>query len=187
MVRIISGEQKGRRLSTLKGRNLRPTSDRAKETLFDILSDRVEGSRFLDLFAGTGSVGLEAASRGAEQVFLVESDPGALQILQKNIDQCGLKERVTVFRMDAKRSLSRLVSDRQTFSLIFLDPPYHDRLAYELISEVGEKGLLEDGGRVIAEHDRHHSLAEVYGTLSLERTRQVGDTLFSFYGGPCEG
>jgi 16S rRNA (guanine966-N2)-methyltransferase len=187
VVRIISGEQKGRRLSTLKGRSVRPTSDRAKETLFDILSDRVEGSRFLDLFAGTGSVGLEAASRDAEQVFLVESDPRALKILQKNIDWCGLMDKVTVFRTDAKKSLSRLASDRQTFSLIFLDPPYHDRLAYALISEVGEKGLLEDGGMVIAEHDRHHSLPEVYGTLSLVRTRQVGDTLFSFYGGPCEG
>lgn len=169
---------------TLKGRDVRPTSDRAKETLLSILSDRIRGCRFLDLFSGSGSIGLEAASRGAKEVLMVESDPAALKILQENVRKCALGARTLVLASDSRDAVIALSSDHQRFELVFLDPPYIDHSAYEVIREIGERRLLEDGGWVIAEHDRRHGLAESFGGLELMRRKKVGDTVFSFYGGP---
>lgn len=186
MVRIISGECKGRRLRTLKGSAVRPTSDRAKQTLFDILRDRINGCRFLDLFSGSGSIGLEAVSRGAGEVFMIESSPMAMKILKENAALCGFADRISVYRTDCREWLHRSSVDKQTFDLIFLDPPYRDHSAYELIELIGEKGLLRKGGLAIAEHDRRHPLPESFGKLRLLRARRVGDTVFSFYGGDIE-
>ena len=182
MVRIISGECRGRKLASLKGRQLRPTSDRAKETLFDMLQARIKGARFLDLFAGTGSIGLEAASRGAAEAVLAESDPEALKIIEANIVHCGLSHRVRVCGHDYQSCLARFETNHEAFDLIFLDPPYDDASAYLLIQPVWEKGLLKKGGLVIAEHDRRLPLPPCYGALVLLRSRRVGDTVFSFYG-----
>ncbi len=187
MVRIISGECKGRRLRVPKGRAVRPTSDRAKETLFDILGDRIQGCRFLDLYSGTGSVGLEAASRGAAAVVLVESDTQAWRTIGENLDHCGLQDKCDLWRSDAADCLGRLASEERRFDLIFLDPPYRQPSAYGLIEAIDEKGLLNPEGWVIAEHDRHCPLPEGYGRLLRVRTRRVGDTVFSFYGGDREG
>lgn len=183
MVRIISGECKGRLLSTLKGRAVRPTSDRAKETLFNIIGDRIPGCRFLDLFSGTGNIGLEAASRGAAEVVLVESNPKALNVLQENVEKCDLGDKVKILNVDSGKCLAGFVSTNQSFDLVFMDPPYRDLKAYNLIREIVDKGLLENKGVVIAEHDRHHSLPEAYGKLVLVREKRVGDTIFSFFGG----
>jgi 16S rRNA (guanine(966)-N(2))-methyltransferase RsmD len=187
VVRIISGECKGRRLKTLKGSTVRPTSDRAKETLFNLLTDRVPGCRFLDLFSGTGSIGLEAASRGAEQVLLVESNAAVLKLLDENVEHCHVSDRVTIHKGDARESLRLFSLQEQTFDLVFLDPPYNDHSAYGLIQEIGERGLLNEDGWVIVEHDRHHKLPDAYGKLLRVRSRRVGDTVFSFYGGNIEG
>ncbi|MEK6777551.1 MAG: 16S rRNA (guanine(966)-N(2))-methyltransferase RsmD [bacterium] len=186
MIRIISGECKGRRLKTLKGRAVRPTSDRAKQTLFDILQDRINGCNFLDLFSGSGGIGFEAASRGAGEVYLIESDPNAMKIIKENAVLCGFGKNVSVYEMDCGQSLRRISKEKKTFDLIFLDPPYTDHAAYELIEIVGEEGLLSKGGLVIAEHDRRHALPKSFGVLRMLRTRRVGDTVFSFYGGDVE-
>jgi 16S rRNA (guanine(966)-N(2))-methyltransferase RsmD len=187
VIRIISGECKGRRLKTLKGSTVRPTSDRAKETLFNLLTDRVPGCRFLDLFSGTGSIGLEAASRGAEQVLLVEYNAAVLKLLDENVEHCHVSDRVTIHKGDARESLRLFSLQEQTFDLVFLDPPYNDHSAYGLIQEIGERGLLNEDGWVIVEHDRHHKLPDAYGKLLRVRSRRVGDTVFSFYGGNIEG
>ncbi|MDX1763043.1 MAG: 16S rRNA (guanine(966)-N(2))-methyltransferase RsmD [bacterium] len=186
MVRIISGECKGRKLRSLKGRKVRPTSDRAKETLFDMLQTRIKGAKFLDLFAGTGSVGLEAASRGASEAVLVESDPEALKVIYGNIVQCRLSRRVRVCGHDYKSCLAELERNREAFDLVFLDPPYDNESAYPVIQSVWETGLLRERGLVIAEHDRRLTLPPSYGALVFSRSRQVGDTVFSFYGEPLE-
>ncbi len=182
MVRIISGVDKGRRLKVPAGLRVRPTSDRAKESLFNMVRTRIEGCRFLDLFSGTGSVGLEAASRGAEKVFFVESDPGVIRILNENIRRCGVSDRVRVMTMSSRRCVAHLASRGELFDLIFLDPPYRDDAAYDLIRQVQGVGLLSPGGLLIAEHDRHDVLPGHYGMLRKVRRKQVGDTVFSFYG-----
>lgn len=187
MVRIIAGVSRGRRLSTLKGRAVRPTSDRAKETLFNILGNRIQGCRFLDLFSGTGNVGLEAASRGAEAVVMVESDPAAVKVIHANCARSGLEERVRVLGQDCRRALSILSAEKEAFDLVFLDPPYGDLSAYDVLGGVAEKALLNRGGMAIAEHDRHALLPGAFGGLLRVRQKKVGDTVFSFYGGEVEG
>jgi 16S rRNA (guanine(966)-N(2))-methyltransferase RsmD len=182
MVRIISGECRGRRLKTLSGKQLRPTSDRAKETLFDILQDRIVGCSFLDLFAGTGSMGLEAASRGAKEVVLVESHPEALELIAGNIRRCGLEKRVKVYGFDSGNSVERLKTLHNAFDIVFLDPPYGKRSAYRTVQSICDAGLLAKEGWVIAEHERRLALPPEFGTLMLKRARRVGDTVFSFYG-----
>lgn len=166
---------------------MRPTSDRAKETLFDVLADRIRGCRFLDLFSGSGSMGLESASRGAARVVLVEADSAAYRVLSENVLICGISHIIQAVKSDASRYLRGLSAGDEPFDLIFLDPPYNDHSAYDLIGDIGERGLLAEGGLVIAEHDRHHILPEVYGGLIRVRTKRVGDTVFSFYGGESEG
>jgi 16S rRNA (guanine(966)-N(2))-methyltransferase RsmD len=170
-----------------QGRAVRPTSDRAKETLFDILGDRIRGCRFLDLYSGTGSVGLEAASRGAAAVLLVESQREAWRVILENVEQCGLQDKCLLWRIEAADCLEQLVSEEKTFDFIFLDPPYRQASAYGLIEAIGEKGLLNPEGWVIAEHDRHCPLPEGYGSLIRVRTRRVGESVFSFYGVDHEG
>jgi len=186
VVRIISGYCKGRKLSALKGNTVRPTSDRAKQTLFDMLRDRVPGCRFLDLFSGTGSIGLEAASRGAGEVIMIESGSDALKILKENTALCGFGNKVSVHGKDCKAWLRRSSMDQETFDLIFLDPPYRDHSAYALIEVIGEQGMLRKDGLVIAEHDRRRPLPECFGKLRLLRAKRVKDTVFSFYGEEIE-
>lgn len=186
VVRIISGESRGRRLKTPQGWGVRPTSDRAKETLFNVLAGRVRGAVFLDLFAGSGSVGLEAASRGAAEVFLVEGDAATFKLICANIDLCRLGEKVTALCRDGAKSLDLFLKRGKFFDVIFLDPPYQDPAAYDLIPLIDRRGLLSAGGLLIAEHDRRRLLPEQYGSLVQVRQKRVGDTVFSFYQGAGE-
>ncbi len=181
MVRIISGECRGRRLKTPEGRSVRPTSDRAKETLFNILGDRVRGAAFLDLFAGSGGVGLEAASRGAAEVVLVEGEASIFAFLRENIDHCRLGEKVTALCIDGAKSLDLFLKQGKSFDVIFLDPPYEDQASYQLIPFIGREGLLAARGLLVAEHDCRRLLPEECGSLVQVRQKRVGDTVFSFY------
>jgi len=181
VVRIISGEFRGRKLKTPKGNRVRPTSDRAKETLFNLLGDRVEGAAFLDLFAGSGSVGLEAASRGAAEVVLVEKDSAVFALVRENLALCRSSERVTALLMDGAGSLDLFREQGRSFDMIFLDPPYRDPAAYGLIQRIDREGLLAPGGMLVAEHDRRRLLPEQEGSLARVRQKRIGDTVFSFY------
>ncbi|NOY53834.1 MAG: 16S rRNA (guanine(966)-N(2))-methyltransferase RsmD, partial [Deltaproteobacteria bacterium] len=161
--------------------SVRPTSDRAKETLFNIFGDRVRGGVFLDLFSGSGSIGLEAASRGASEVVLVEKDPATFALLCENLARCGLDDRVTALRLDGAESLDLFREQGRSFDVIFLDPPYRDPEAYGLISLLDREGLLAAEGVLVAEHDRRRLLPEQEGSLVRVRQKRVGDTIFSFY------
>ena len=178
-MRIIAGACRGRRLETVPGRAVRPTADRAKESLFGILGSRVQGARFLDLFAGCGSVGLEAASRGAAEVVLVECSAEALRVLQGNVRACGLGDRVQVLACTAERAVDRLADRGLRFDVLFADPPYRDRAAYKALQ--GASGLLAPGGVLVVQHDRGVDPGAVPG-LRVTRRRRVGRTGFTFYG-----
>lgn len=181
MPRIIAGSARGTHLVTPQGQATRPTGDKVKEALFSILTAQMPAKGFLDLYAGTGQIGLEAASRGADSVVLVENAAASLKIIRTNIEKTHLADKVTLIAADVKTALQRLLGQGQRFEMIFLDPPYcdalrdFDRLA-PLISE-----LLAAGGLVILEHDSREQPPIFVTNLKLLRSCQYGAAMLSFY------
>jgi len=189
-MRVIAGTYRSRQLKSLKGLALRPTSDRLRETLFNVISGRIAGSRFLDVFAGTGAVGIEALSRGAAEAVFIENHPPAAALIKKNLDSLGISSDARVLTMDALRALERLASPKSAaskiFDAIFLDPPYAAMEDYRrVLSFLGASPLLAEGGLVIAEHRRSFELPESAGNLQSFRVLRQGDASLTFYRFAC--
>jgi 16S rRNA (guanine966-N2)-methyltransferase len=180
-VRVIGGAAKGRRLSTLQTSALRPTPDRVREALFNILGSRIEGASVLDLFAGTGAIGLEALSRGARDVVWVERHEAACRLIENNLRRCALPQHARVWRADVLQALPALKATAQRFDLIFLDPPYQSSLVEETLRLLGDGVLLASNGQVVAEHFFKRTLQEQYGRLRRVRVARFGDVALSFY------
>jgi len=181
MSRIIGGAGKGRRLKTTGGETTRPTGARVRQTLFDILAPRVPGCRFLDAFAGSGGVGLEALSRGAARVVLVDHDAGAVAAARDNARAlAGAGGEVQVLRQDAQAAMQALADAGRLFDLVYFDPPYASALYEPLVALAGER-LLADGGVVVAEHFHKRALPERIGALARTRQKRIGDHCLSFY------
>ena len=185
-MRVIAGKFRSRQLKSLKGMALRPTSDRLRETLFNVIADRVEGSRFLDVFAGTGAVGIEALSRGAREAVFIENHAPAARLIEKNLESLGLRAEARVLAVDAARGLERLAAEaaakRQDYDLAFLDPPYAAAEDYRrVLSFLGTSPLLAEDSLVIAEHQRKLELPETTGNLDRVRMLRQGDATLSFY------
>jgi 16S rRNA (guanine966-N2)-methyltransferase len=185
-MRVIAGTYRSRILNSLKSRALRPTSDRLRETLFDVLGASVAGSRFIDLFAGTGAVGIEALSRGAAAAVFVENHTPAVALIRRNLESLGIQNAVTVLAADALRGLEALAAGprRSTplFDFAFLDPPYAAAKDYARVLEfLGTADLLSPGGVAIAEHRRSFDLPEEAGALRRFRVLRQGDAALSFY------
>lgn len=182
MTRIIAGRGKGRRLRSPKGRATRPTGSRVKQALFDILAPRIRGCRFLDAFAGNGGIGLEALSRGAARVVLVDESRAAVEAIRANARaMAGSGGEVQVFRQDARIALAALVDSGVRFDLVYLDPPYESDLYEPLLAQVAQTRLLEEDGLVVAEHFHKRALPPRIGGLALTRSVRVGDHRLSFY------
>ncbi|MFN8007653.1 MAG: 16S rRNA (guanine(966)-N(2))-methyltransferase RsmD [Terriglobia bacterium] len=184
MVRVIAGQYRNRRLKTLEGTSTRPTSDRLKETLFNVLQSRIPGARFLDAYAGCGSIGIEALSRGAAWVAFVEQSPQAEKIVLENLKQLsGLSEsEYCVLRMPIEQALKRLSQFDQKFDIVFLDPPYAAKDEYpRVFLQLQANHLLSNSALVIAEHSRRYGLEDSFGGLVRYRQIQEGDSILSFY------
>ena len=186
IMRVIAGTYRSRILKSLKGLALRPTSDRLRETLFNVLSPNVSGARFLDLFAGTGAIGIEALSRGAKEVVFIENHAPAAKLIRQNLESLEIRSGFTVFPLDALRGLAMLASRKRPsepgFDSIFLDPPYAAAEEYARVLEfLGSTELLAPGGMVIAEHRRSFNLREEAGALTRFRVLRQGDAALSFY------
>jgi 16S rRNA (guanine966-N2)-methyltransferase len=183
-MRIIGGEAKSRRLHALKGRSVRPTLGRVRQTLFDMLGRRVAGARFLDLFAGSGAVGIEAISRGAARAVFVESDRRAVSRIRDNLAETGLGEKSRVMATSVATALARLANERERFDVVFLDPPYQRERAVEsTLTQLGEPGgLLADDGMVIVQCSCRYEPKERAGGLLRGRSRVIGETALWFYG-----
>jgi len=179
-MRIIRGTLKGRRLATPKGFQTRPTSDRIKESLFDILGGKVEGKLVLDLYAGTGSLGIEALSRGAKKIVFVEKGRQALQLLTKNLSRCGLSGGAEILPKDVLRAIGILHQRGERFDLIFIDPPYERGLIQKTLTKLESQRIYHEDSILIIQHDRRETLPEGLGELNLIRQRKIGDTLISF-------
>jgi 16S rRNA (guanine966-N2)-methyltransferase len=181
MVRVIAGLAKGRRLATIRTLTLRPTPDRVREALFNILGVHIDGATVLDLFAGSGAVGLEALSRGARLATFVEVHAPACRLIEKNLRLCGLYEHAAVWCDDVLNVLPTLKKRGQTFDVIFLDPPYRTALVEDALRQLGDGQLLSESGQVIAEHFFKRELAERSGGLCRVRVARFGDVALSFY------
>ena len=182
MARIISGRGKGRRLQAPRGLDTRPTAARVRQTLFDILAPELPGCRFLDAFAGSGAVGLEALSRGAARVVLVDDSAAAHGAIRENLRSLGdLGGAVQVFRQDARIALAALADAGARFHIVYVDPPYSSTLYEPLLEQVGDTGLLEEEGLVVVEHFHKRVLPETIGRLARTRSVRVGDHRLSFY------
>lgn len=185
-MRIIAGTFRSRQLKSLKGLALRPTSDRLRESLFNILAERIPGCRFLDVFAGTGAVGIEALSRGAVEVVFIENHPPAATLIQKNLDSLGIRGGTRILKLDALRGLQRLAAEHTpanpSFDIVFLDPPYAAADEYRrVLTFLGAAPFLAPGALVIAEHRRNFELPEVFGHLQRVRVLRQGDASLSLF------
>ena len=181
-MRVIAGKYRSRTLRSLKGQMLRPTSDRLRETLFNILGPTVGGATFVDLYAGTGAVGIEALSRGAHHVILVEQHAPAVALIRRNLESLGIGAEAEILNMNVMRGIERLEARRVHAHFIFLDPPYAADVEYEsALEELGESPLVAPEGRVIVEHLKKRELAERAGDLELARVVEQGDAALSIY------
>ena len=182
MSRIIAGAGKGRRLKTAAGDATRPTGARVRQSLFDILAPLIPGCRFLDAFAGSGGVGLEALSRGAAKVVLVDRGASAIEAAKENARMlASTGGEVQVFRQDARTAMGALGDQGMRFDVVYLDPPYASDLYEPLLALLGEGPLLAEGGVVVAEHFHKRALPETIGALTRRREKRVGDHVLSFY------
>ncbi len=186
-MRIIGGTARGRKLSApgtrFKGQLVRPTSDRAREAIFNILGPLVQDSRVLDLFAGTGALGLEALSRGARSAVFVEQHPGVIALIRKNIEHCGFSDRSQVVKRDLAKGLFFLqqLAPSSGFDLVFLDPPYGKGLAGKILRDLADCRLVRMNGVVVAEESAAESLPEAVQRLHLFDRRHYGEAGFWFY------
>jgi 16S rRNA (guanine(966)-N(2))-methyltransferase RsmD len=176
-VRVVAGAFRGRRLVSPAWEGLRPTSDRLRETLFNILGGRVVGARVLDGFAGTGAIGIEALSRGASHVTFVESDPRAVRLILRNLAVCRVTSAYTMMPAAFEESSGRLGGAR--FDLVLLDPPYAVADLGELVARAGER--LEAEGWLILEHAARREAPERTASLARFRVVRSGDSALSFY------
>lgn len=180
-MRVISGKAKGRRLVAPKGGAIRPTADRIKESLFNILPRDFSGMKILELFAGTGNISIEALSRGAESALLVDASERSARIIRENLRRLELTDRAQMWVMPVRRALNAVGRQGSKFDVIFLDPPYDQKLVGRSLELIASVDPVYPTGLVVAEHSVRETLKTSYGSLSLNDQRRYGDTLLSFF------
>jgi 16S rRNA (guanine(966)-N(2))-methyltransferase RsmD len=181
-MRVIAGQFRSRKLAAVPGTATRPTSDRLRETLFNVVGARVPDSVWLDLYAGTGAVGIEALSRGARQVYFVESEKKAARVIRENVQSLKIEDGTEVLERDAMQALRLLDSQAVACDFIFVDPPYDDHGAYaQALGFISQSKLVSDGSIVITEHDKHFEPGGKFGALERYRELKQGDAVLSFY------
>ncbi|MEW6001622.1 MAG: 16S rRNA (guanine(966)-N(2))-methyltransferase RsmD [Nitrospirota bacterium] len=187
-MRITGGLVKGRKIDlrmsssgTPGVEKIRPTSAKVREALFGIIKDVIEGSSFVDLYAGTGTVGMEALSRGAGRVVFVEPNELLVRSIKRNADKFGFHEKAIVVKGRAHSFLKKAFAGKESFDIFFLDPPYFSEEITRVLPFIGEKGLLNKDGVVVVEHFSKRKLPETAGKLRMVRSYRYGDTMLTFY------
>ncbi|MGC5327183.1 16S rRNA (guanine(966)-N(2))-methyltransferase RsmD [Brevibacillus sp. SYSU BS000544] len=180
-MRIIAGDFKGRPLSAVPGKGTRPTTDKVRESIFNIIGPYFEGGTVLDLYAGTGGLGIEALSRGIEKAVFIDIDPKAISVIKENLSSFKLDNQVEVFRTDSHRALKALTKRELQFDLVFLDPPYAKQKIAEEIQLLQDYNLLAPDAQIVTEHDASVVLPESIGTYAKVRFVTYGDTTVSIF------
>ncbi|MEC3606975.1 16S rRNA (guanine(966)-N(2))-methyltransferase RsmD [Bacillus glycinifermentans] len=180
-MRVISGTYKGRALKAVPGMSTRPTTDKVKESIFNMVGPYFDGGDGLDLYAGSGGLGIEALSRGFDRIVFVDRDFKAIQTVKNNLQTLGIQKRAEVYRNDADRALHALVKRGLTFDAIFLDPPYREQKLEALLSIVDKANMLTDKGFILTEHAKEVVLPEQVGELLRTRQEIYGVTGVTIY------
>ena len=180
-MRIIAGIYKGRRLETLEGMRVRPTSDRLRETLFNIIAPRIEGARFADICAGSGAIGIEALSRGAREAIFVERARAALRALRRNLEELELEARARVVEADLGRGLGPLARALGAFGLVLADPPYEGGWQERLLRDPALPALVEPDGVLVIERSARAQPEAPPAPLRLRDTKRYGETAFDWW------
>jgi 16S rRNA (guanine966-N2)-methyltransferase len=185
-MRVIAGQYRSRPLRSLRGMDIRPTADRLRETLFDVLCagnpEALVGSVWLDLYAGTGAVGIEALSRGAGMVHFVESSKAAADVIAANLKSLGIASDFEIIKADVTKSLRRLEATATMADYVFLDPPYAKQDEYkEALSTLAQSKLVGDRTLVVTEHEKKFDPGDAFGRLARYRKLKQGDAVLSFY------
>jgi 16S rRNA (guanine966-N2)-methyltransferase len=173
-MRVVSGDLKGRILKAVPGTSTRPTTDKVKESLFNMIGPYFTGGLGLDLFAGSGGLGIEALSRGLEKVIFVDREGKAIQIINENLKSCGLEEKAEVYRNDAARALKAIQKRNLVFNYIFLDPPYKKQQLVKLLEIIENEKLINEDGLIVCEHASDIQLPEKIGILRQTRNEKYG-------------
>ena len=179
-IRIIGGDLKGRKLATVRGLKTRPTADRVRESIFNILGNCIRGAQVLDLYAGTGAMGIEALSRGAESALFADDHKAAMAALEKNIKICCLENRSNTIKWNVFNNLNIIRSYSPAFNLVFLDPPYNKNMIQPTLSNLGTGRCLENGSRLVLEHSQLEPIPETLPEYKISDQRRYGKTLVSF-------
>lgn len=179
-LRIIGGSLRGKKLHTVNGMHVRPTADRLRESIFNILSSRVHEAIVLDLFAGTGAFGLEAISRGAEYAVFIDNNRDALAVIAKNIKACAVSRQTKIIRWNIKKNLNCIKSFNPAFNLVFLDPPYNQSIVKPALLGLFQSNSLEKEARVMIEHAVEEPLPKELQAYEIDDQRKYGKTLVSF-------
>jgi len=182
-MKIIAGTAKGRLLKTRKGTDTRPTLDRVKESLFAILDPYLSESRFLDLFSGSGSIGLEALSRGAKKCVMIEKDNEALKYIIENINNLDFADKCRAYKNESIRAIEILGKKREKFDIIFMDPPYKDEVCTSVMNAIIKADILEKNGLVICEHHIAENLPMELEGLKKVDERNYRKKIITFYTG----
>lgn len=179
-MRIITGKARGLKLVTPKNMQVRPTSDRVKESLFNIIGTKIIGAKVLDLFAGTGNLGLEAWSRGAEKIVFVDENPTSLQLVMSNIKKAKAEKETNTIKGSALRVVADLSAKGELFDFVFCDPPYNKGLVEQIIRQISQNNIVASGGYIIIEHSQHETIQELPSKIENVRSEKYGETLVSF-------
>ena len=180
-MRVISGKVRGLKLDTPKNLDVRPTTDRVKESLFNIINPYIRESNILDLFAGTGSLGIECLSRGAKNCIFVDKSKESIGIVKSNIKKARVENESTILNIDFKDAVKRLSVQKQKFDVIFMDPPYYENMFIDCLKSIDELSLLKEDGLVVVEHDTNDLFDDNIGRLYKSREKKYGNTTITFY------
>lgn len=181
ILRVISGEAGGHNLKTIKGNTTRPTTGRVKDSVFNIISSFLADASVLDLFAGTGNLGIEALSRGAKRAVFVDKSRECASVITENLVHTKLLERSTVMTSDFSHAISRLQAEGMKFDLIFLDPPYNKNFVQKTLNNLANSDIILNNGLIVAEHDYIDTVPEQVDDIKLLRSERYGDTVISFF------
>jgi 16S rRNA (guanine966-N2)-methyltransferase len=176
-MRVTGGMVRGRRLASVQGQDIRPTSDKVREAIFSLLGQDVSDTKVLDLFAGTGSLGIEALSRGAQWVLFIDSSQRAVRLIRQNLERCGLSGRGFILKKDLNKGLPwRNPLLKEKMDLVFMDPPYRKGMIAPLLEALSERQVLSSLSVVVAETSKTERLPHHVGELRLVKERRYGDT-----------
>lgn len=180
-MRVITGKSKGSKLVAPKGLHTRPTSDKVKESIFNILGYIPNDSMVLDLYAGSGNIGIEFLSRGAETCYFIDNDINSIKSIKDNLRRTKLIEKAFIYRNTAEKALDMLGSRGIVFDYIFLDPPYEKEIIMPILEKISNKKILKNNGSIIAEHESELHLPECFKNFVKKDFRKYGRTTISFY------